>query len=432
MKRESCIFTRLGLGVVAALATAVPPTGLVEASLPQPPLAEDRGHVVATRQTPDEFLATFDDAVLPGLGPIGPAPSITGNAAVDARIRAIGEARGYRRRPLPSGPLESVNGVLLQPEAAAGLRSLVAAAAAAGHRIWATSGYRSPATQTSIFLGKLAGTSDAAIDRRLRTVAVPGYSKHHTGYAIDIRASDGRLFSFRNTAAYAWLAADNFANAKAHGFVPSYPDGSGPAGPDPEPWELVWVGAENILCGVFEATADRPFCDTAESSFAADIDWLLAEGITTGCRDGRFCTRAMVTRAEAATFLWRLAGRPAAGADIEFVDVPEGAFYSDAVRWMFAEGITTGTTRTTFEPDRPLTRAEFVTFLWRDAGSPPVEPGSVSFVDVDSAGFAAAAIDWAAATGVTTGTSKFTFSPSTAATRGQAAAFLHRLATLDP
>jgi D-alanyl-D-alanine carboxypeptidase-like protein/S-layer family protein len=411
----------VALASVAALLASVPSTAL----------AEDLGHAVeATRQTPDEFLATFDNAVLLGLGAVGTAPSITGNAEVDARIRAIGEARGYRPRPLPDRPLESVNGVLLQPEAAAGLRSLVAAAASAGHRIWATSGYRSPATQTSIFMGKLTGTSDAAIDRRLRTVAVPGYSKHHTGYAMDIRASDGRLFSFRNTAAYAWLAADNFANAKASGFVPSYPDGSGPAGPNPEPWEFVWVGAENILCGVFEATADRPFCDTAESSFAADIDWLLAEGITTGCRDGRFCTRATVTRAEAATFLWRLAGRPAAGVGLEFVDVPEGAFYSDAVRWMFADGVTTGTTRTTFEPDRPLTRAEFVTFLWRYSGSPVVEAGS-SFGDVDPTGFAAAAIAWAAWTEVTTGTSKFTFSPSGAATRGQAAAFLHRLVTLD-
>jgi D-alanyl-D-alanine carboxypeptidase/S-layer homology domain len=400
------------------------------ASVASTALAEDVGHAVtATRQSPDEFLATFDDAVLPGLGPIAPAPSITGNAAVDARIRAIGEARGYRPRPLPNRPLESVNGVLLQPEAAAGLRSLVAAAAAAGHRIWATSGYRSPATQASIFLGKLTGTSDAAIDRRLRTVAVPGYSKHHTGYAMDIRASDGRLFSFRNTAAYAWLAADNFANAKAHGFIPSYPDGSGPAGPNPEPWELVWVGAENILCGVFEATADRPFCDTAGSSFAADIDWLLAEGITTGCREGRFCTRATVTRAEAATFLWRLAGRPDSDARIDFVDVVDGAFYTKAVRWMFADGITTGTTRTTFEPDRPLTRAEFVTFLWRYSGRPEVGVGA-GFLDVDPAGFAAAAIAWAARTEVTTGTSEFIFSPSAAATRGQAAAFLHRLATL--
>ncbi|MEQ8840751.1 MAG: S-layer homology domain-containing protein [Acidimicrobiales bacterium] len=392
--------------------------------------------VRATNFTPDEFLAAFDNAELSGLGPIGAPPSITGNAEVDARIRGIGEGRGYKRRAQANVGLVAVDGRQLQAGAAAAWESLQAAANAAGHSLQLTSAYRSQSSQVGIFLSRLGGTSDGSIDTVLRTVAVPGYSKHHTGYAVDVRSASASGFAFRNSGTYQWLAADNFANAKLHGWIPSYPEGSSPVGPVPEPWEFVWIGTENILCAKFAPNADTPFCDTTGSTFADDIDWLVDEAITTGCRPGRFCEDRTITRAETATMLWRLAGEPPADGNgevvVPFTDLRADAFYEDAVAWLVAEELTTGTTPTTFSPDRPLTRAEFVTFLWRYLASPEATNLAPGFGDIDDTSFAFGAVAWAAEVGVTTGTTPTTFDPDGNATRGQAAAFFRRTSLLEP
>ncbi|MEM9521399.1 MAG: M15 family metallopeptidase [Actinomycetota bacterium] len=410
-----------------AVMVAVVVAGVLGASpiAAQEPEARD---VADTEFTPDEFLAIFDEAILDGLAPIeADPPAILGSAEVDARIRTIGEGRGYQRRANPDRDLVVTDGVPLQPEAADAWESLQAAAAEAGHTLSVYSGYRSVATQIFLFKRRLSGTSDAAIDRRLRTIAVPGYSKHHTGYAIDIRSSTGRGFAFGRTAAYRWLADDNFANAKRHGWVPSYPEGTGPAGPIPEPWEFVWVGTQNILCADFEPSDERPLCDTDGHAFETDIAWLFDTGITEGCRVGRFCGDAAVTRGEIVTMLWRQQGRPPPGSSPHpFVDVSPDNVFAPAVSWAFASGVTGGTTPTTFEPDRELTRAEFVTFLWRLAGGPAPTASSVRFGDVASSSFAADAIEWAAEIGVTRGTSATTFDPGRRATRAEAAAFIRR------
>ena len=277
----------------------------------------------------------------------------------------------------------------------------------------------------------MTGTSDAELDTLLETVAAPGYSKHHTGYAIDLRSGSAVLFDFADTPAYEWLAADNFANAKAHGWMPSYPDSVASQGPNPEPWEFVWAGAVNIICADFTPAEDQPFCDTLGSTFADDIVWLHETELTTGCSTIRFCTENAVTRGEGATFLWRLFGRPPPAEPAGFNDVDEGAFFTEPVAWMVGNDITTGTTPTTFSPFDSLTRAQFVTFLWRAAGRPaPAEPHAFDDVGPDS--FANDAVAWAVGVGVTNGTSATTFSPSGTATRGQIAAFLHRFVDLVP
>ncbi len=411
--------TRLILVAVTLLASLAAPAaaGVVEDA------------VAASAHTPDEYLATFDQALLPGLADIGDPPSITGNTEIDNRIRELGEARGYIRRPEPSRDLVWTDGVLLQPDASTAWESLQAAARAEGQTLIITSGYRSGSHQASLMRARSTGYDDASIETLLDIVAVPGYSKHHTGYALDMKSDTHLLFDFAASPEYAWLAENNFERAKAHGFIPSYPEGIVNAGPNPEPWEFVWVGAGNILCGDADATEGEPFCDTFGSPFGGDVAWLLAEEITTGCREDRFCTNHNVSRAQAATFLWRMELMPAASATIEFEDVRADAYYTEAVRWMVENGYTTGTSATTFTPDSDLTREQFVTFLWRVAGRPtPNEP--VPFDDVDPDGFSAAAIAWAAEVGVTTGTSSTEFSPSATATRGQAAAFLHRYDTL--
>ncbi len=381
--------------------------------------------VAATAHTPDELVAAFDDAILPGLGLPGDPPPITGDPALDERIRTLAEARGYIARGEPTQSLVPADGYWLQPAAAEAWEALQAAAAGAGHTLILTSGYRSYDRQAGLFSSRITGTSDAELDAVLAIAAPAGYSRHHTGYAIDIRTPGKILHEFATTEAYAWLAADDWAAAKAFGFLPSYPDGSAPAGPDPEPWEFVWVGAINIICGDFEASPTEPFCDTIASAFAPDIVWLADSGVTTGCRLIRFCPDDTVTRAQAGTFLWRMAGEPASTIEIDFVDVPEGTFFTEAVRWMVEMEITSGTSPDHFSPHDPVTRDQFVTFLWRFAGE-PVPTLAHDFLDVPDPYFASTAIRWASEVGITHGISPTEFSPGGTSTRGQTAAFLHR------
>ena len=110
-----------------------------------------------------------------------------------------------------------------------------------------------------------------------------------------------------------------------------------------------------------------------------------------------------------------------------FSDVPASAFYADAVAWLKAEGITTGTSATTFSPNDPVTRGQMAAFLFRLAGEPGGSPAH-GFSDVPASAFYANAVKWLKAEGITTGTSATTFSPSDPVTRGQMAAFLYRYA----
>lgn len=224
----------------------------------------------------DQFQAIYDHAVetaLANLDPPGGQVSITGSADVDARIWQIAFERGYVLRPTANGGLVSVDGVRMQSQAAAAWRDLKAEARAAGYHFTVSSAYRSPSTQRTWFNTKLSGTSDDAINAALTWYSIPGTSKHHSGYALDFRYRNGTFGGFRNTPDYAWLAADNFSIPKKHGFIPSYPDDGIAQGPNPEPWEFVWVGVDAIRCGV-------PM-DVSESRFAvAHRSWLSDDFVT--------------------------------------------------------------------------------------------------------------------------------------------------------
>lgn len=229
------------------------------------------GPVAATTQppgvdlSPAEYLALFDEATLPGTSMPAAPPVITGNTAADARIRSIAEARGYRLRPVVNTPLDWVGGHGLHPGAAAAWRSMAAAAAADGVSMHITSGYRSVAAQRQIFLNRLggwspsqiaAGSADGAISNVLRFNSIPGYSKHHTGYAVDIGSPQGSFLNFRGTPAHRWLTADGYANARRFGFIPSYPDGGSLMGPEPEPWEYVYVGIDALRASAVRGSVD--------------------------------------------------------------------------------------------------------------------------------------------------------------------------------
>jgi LAS superfamily LD-carboxypeptidase LdcB len=90
------------------------------------------------------------------------------------------------------------------------------------------------------------GQGDRAIEEVLKTSSVPGTSKHHTGLTVDLSEYKVVLTGFINTRSYQWLSQDNFFNAKRFGYVPSYPVGGTNMGPNPEPWEYIYVGIDML------------------------------------------------------------------------------------------------------------------------------------------------------------------------------------------
>ena len=166
------------------------------------------------------------------------------------------------------------------------------------------------------------------------------------------------------------------------------------------------------------------FGDVEDHEYYADaVQWLVDEGLTTGTSDGCFSPDRHMSRGEMATFIWRYAGSPPT-APHPFTDVPSAEFFAQAVGWMYSAGLTTGTSPTTYEPERLLTRSEVATFLWRYDGFPDAPVSS--FVDVSSDAFYAPAVDWMLDAGITTGTSASTFSPLRELTRAEFATFLYR------
>ncbi len=242
---------------------------LVVIAVPIPARAQSDGFPVYTG---DQFKALYDHAVshvLPNLDPPIGRLEVTGDPDLDERIWEIATSRGYVLRPTAGDGLGSADGVPMQPEAAAAWEGLKAAARAGGHEFVVSSAYRSPDSQRTQFNSKLRGTSDEDIDAALTWYSIPGTSKHHSGYALDFRYSDGTFGEFRDTPDYAWLAADNFYNAKRFGFIPSYPDDVTAQGPNPEPWEFVWVGVDLIECGLPLAIDTRPA--GAAAAIAAEV-----------------------------------------------------------------------------------------------------------------------------------------------------------------
>ena len=171
----------------------------------------------------------------------------------------------------------------------------------------------------------------------------------------------------------------------------------------------------------------------AKDNWAHDpIDWAVVYGITKGTSETKFSLDAGCTRAQAVTFLWRAVGCPEpAGTSSPFTDVKEDDYFFDAVLWAVETGITQGTSATAFSPNFTCTRAQIATFLWRLKGSPdPVSPAT-KFTDVTTGDYFYRAVLWAADNGITKGTTDTTFSPSGTCTRAQIVAFLYRCLFLN-
>lgn len=172
---------------------------------------------------------------------------------------------------------------------------------------------------------------------------------------------------------------------------------------------------------------ENPFADvSADDYFFEAVLWAVKNGITSGTSATTFGPHDSCTRGQMVTLLWRAAGSPAPqSGNSPFMDLQPGAYYYDAVCWAVENGITSGTSATTFSPDAIVTRGQAVTFLHAYAGSPAAVNGT-SFADVASSAYYASSVAWAAEKGITSGTGPDTFSPDAVCTRGQIVTFFYR------
>lgn len=185
-------------------------------------------------------------------------PIITGDLTADAKIRTLAEARGYRMRRIARSAPAEADGYFLQLLAGKHWQELKLAAAKDGVVLTVTSGFRSIEDQREVFLEGLrtwgvsaglinSGQADGLVDKVLQTYAPPGYSRHHTGFTIDLTCGTNGLTNFATTTCFEWLSRENYLNAKTFGWAPSYPEGAGLQGPEPEPWEYIWVTTGALL-----------------------------------------------------------------------------------------------------------------------------------------------------------------------------------------
>ena len=174
--------------------------------------------------------------------------------------------------------------------------------------------------------------------------------------------------------------------------------------------------------------AENPFADIRESAYYHDpVLWAVANNVTNGTSDSTFSPDEGCTRAQVVTFLWRTAGKPdPASSKSPFSDVKEDAYYYNAVLWAVEKGITNGTSDKTFSPDETCTRAQIVTFLWRYEEQPAPAGTNNPFADVKPSAYFDSAVLWAVETGITNGTSATTFDPEDTCTRAQVVTFLYR------
>jgi LAS superfamily LD-carboxypeptidase LdcB len=190
----------------------------------------------------------------PALRQIDTLPPITGDATADQHIRNLATARGYRAQAILRSKDLLAFPASVHHCAAHAWAQLQAVAKTKGFDLSVLSGYRSPERQQQIFLAKLgdisgkfdqitSGAFDSRLNRILAYSAIPGYSRHHTGFAIDVQERGNGLRGFSQSNAFKWLSSNGYRVARQFGFVPSYPAALTNQGPNPEPWEFLWIGS---------------------------------------------------------------------------------------------------------------------------------------------------------------------------------------------
>lgn len=186
------------------------------------------------------------------------------------------------------------------------------------------------------------------------------------------------------------------------------------------------AGRVEVKATFTEEVKISPFRDVSTDAYYYEaVKWAQKKGITGGIGDGLFGPNQPCTRAQIVTFLWRAAGSPVVNYAMDLADVSGDAYYAEAVRWALSQGITTGTADGKFSPNAPCTRAQAVTFLFR--ASKASADGAPAFSDVAADAYYAEAVKWATDNGITNGTTSSTFSPGSGCTRAQIVTFLWRL-----
>ena len=187
------------------------------------------------------------------------------------------------------------------------------------------------------------------------------------------------------------------------------------------------AGKVEVKATFTEEVKTSPFQDVPTDAYYYEaVKWAQKKGITGGIGDGLFGPNQPCIRAQIVTFLWRAAGSPEPeGTAAGMTDVAAGSYYEKAVAWAIENGITTGTADGLFAPDATCTRAQGMTFLFR--ASKASADGMPAFSDVATNAYYAEAVKWATDNGITTGTTSSTFSPGSGCTRAQIVTFLWRL-----
>ena len=195
-------------------------------------------------------------------------------------------------------------------------------------------------------------------------------------------------------------------------------------------------GVKTFTCTRCSTTKTEPidklqamvsFKDVDEKAYyAAAVEWAVAKNITKGTAADTFAPNDTCTRGQIVTFLWRAAGEPKpSGTKNPFTDVKQSDYWYNAVLWAVEQGITTGTSATTFSPNEGCTRGQVATFLWRYENK-PAPAAKNPFEDVKKGAYYYDAVLWAVEADVTKGTSATTFAPNDTCTRGQIVTFLYR------
>ena len=161
--------------------------------------------------------------------------------------------------------------------------------------------------------------------------------------------------------------------------------------------------------------------------YYAPVQWAVSKAITEGTSDSTYSPELDCTREQMVTFLWRAAGKPAVtDGKNPFTDVDQNAFSYQAILWAVKNGITEGTSTTTFSPDAPCTRAQIVTFLWRAAGKPAASIQKAAFDDLEEDAYYYPAVLWATEKAITNGMGGGKFAPNATCTRAQGVTFVYR------
>lgn len=201
-----------------------------------------------------------------------------------------------------------------------------------------------------------------------------------------------------------------------------------------EQWETITIAMynDNLVNAEYHFSSSEPeqvetvaqiFADVPTNAYyAQSVAWAVEQGITNGTSATTFSPDQTCTTAQILTFLWRAYGSPEAAVSSTFTDVATNAYYSQAAQWAKEHGMVEGAV---FSPNTPCTRASTVLYMWQAAGCPTVTT-QTSFTDVPADADYAMAVAWAVEKSITNGTSATTFSPDNTCTRGQIATFLHR------